>query len=95
MIALAILAACAVAAILFLLHFREVKNWFYNQYDVDNVETYRVVVKGRLKSGHYKTIAGVFNDRTQQIYSQTAWKSEKIDAELEAMDQVSPIFDLN
>jgi len=96
MISLAILAACAIAVVLFLLHFGDVKKWFKNQYDipVDNIDTYRVLVKARLKSGKYKTIAGVFNDRTQEIYSQTAWKSDKIDDELAAMDQVTPIFDL-
>ena len=94
MISLAILAACAIAAVLFILHFADIKKWFRNQYEVDNIETYRVVVKARLKSGQYKTIAGVFNDNTQEIYSQTAWKSDKIDAELQAMDQVSPIFNL-
>jgi len=94
MISLAILAACAIAAVLFILHFGEVKKWFRNQYEVDNIDTYRVLVKARLKSGHYKTIAAVFNDRTKDIYAQTAWKPSELDEELEAMDQVSPIFNL-
>lgn len=95
MLSLTILLAAGIIAAVFLLSFATIQNWFKNQYKLrpKQAEEYRVIVRGRLKSGNFKEIAGVFNDRTGEIIADAAWKAEKLDKRLAAMDQVAVLSD--
>lgn len=94
MLILGLLAAVAIAAILICLTFKIVKNWFKEQQVVVQKNTYNVLMKQNFKSGKHKTIVGIFNDKEQTLISATAWKSDRLDQEIEDMDRVQVLYNV-
>ena len=89
------LAAVAVACIVFMLTFATVKKWFQQNQKITNPDAVNVLLKQRLKSGKYKTIGCVFDTKTENTPSATAWQSDKLDEKLEQLERVSVLRDLN
>ena len=94
MIILALLAAVTIAAILICLTFKIVKNWFKENQPVVQKNTNNVLMKQKFKSGKYKTIVGIFNDKEQTLISATAWKSDRLDSDIEEMDRVQVLYNV-
>ncbi len=89
------LAAVAVACVVFMLTFATVKKWFQQNQKITNPDAVNVLLKQRLKSGEYKTIGGVFDTKTENILTATAWQSKKLDENLEQLERVSVLRNLN
>ena len=90
-----ILAAAAVAVIVALLSLTVVKKWFRSKTQISNKAEVNIILKQRLETGEYKTIAGVFDTATEDIVEVNAWVSQSIDHELESLDRASIIRDLD
>lgn len=95
MLVLTLLAAVAIAAFLVMLTLAAVKKWFRQNNGIRNKIQVNVVLKQKLASGNYKTVAGVFDTAAERIVTANAWESEKLDEDLKKLDRVAVIRNLD
>jgi len=84
----------AVAAVIALLTFKMVLDWYKDKNKIKDKHHVNVMLKQHLSNGNFKTITGVFDPYDDKIHDAKAFESKKLDDDLAARKECCVIHDV-
>src|SRR5260370_19184677 len=86
----AVAALIAIALIVALLTYEEIVNWFVQHSELKESDKNNLAftLQEKLENGHYKTVQGIFNPRSNEILDGPGIESNSIDVKLAAVHSI-------
>ncbi len=88
-----LIALIAISVIVAILTYEEITNWFVERSELKESDQNNLAftLQEKLENGHYKTVQGIFNPRTNKILDGRGIESKSIDTKLAAVHAIEAL----